>query len=61
MELRVLTAIVDIRGVANVADALGISSETVKTHLAHVYEKTGVNRQADLVKLVLRLSIPRIG
>jgi len=28
------------------------------THLGHVYEKTGTNRQADLVKLVAGFSSP---
>jgi Bacterial regulatory proteins, luxR family len=32
--------------------ALGVSETTVKTHLQHVFEKTGTQRQADLVKLV---------
>jgi DNA-binding CsgD family transcriptional regulator len=51
-ELRVLFGIVEIGGVPEVAPALGISETTVKTHLQHVFDKTGVNRQADLVKLV---------
>jgi DNA-binding CsgD family transcriptional regulator len=51
-ELRVLFAIVDVGGVPEVADTLGIAASTVKTHLGRVYEKTGVRRQADLVKLV---------
>src|SRR5258706_1912667 len=51
-ELRVLFGIVEIGGVPEVANALGISQTTAKTHLQHVFEKTGTNRQADLVKLV---------
>jgi DNA-binding CsgD family transcriptional regulator len=51
-ELRVLTAIVDIGGVPDVAPVLGISERTVKTHLQRIFEKTGTNRQAGLVKLV---------
>jgi DNA-binding CsgD family transcriptional regulator len=51
-ELRVLFGIVEIGGVPDVANALGISQTTAKTHLQHVFEKTGMNRQADLVKLV---------
>jgi DNA-binding CsgD family transcriptional regulator len=51
-ELRVLFGIVEIGGVPEVAPALGISETTVKTHLQHVFEKTSVSRQADLVKLV---------
>jgi DNA-binding CsgD family transcriptional regulator/PAS domain-containing protein len=51
-ELRVLFAIVEVGGVPEVAQVLGIAPSTVRTHLAHVYDKTGVARQADLVKLV---------
>jgi DNA-binding CsgD family transcriptional regulator len=51
-ELRVLFSIVEIGGTAEVAEVLGISEATVKTHLHHVFEKTGSGRQADLVKLV---------
>lgn len=32
---------------------LGMSRETAKTHLRHVFVKTGTNRQADLIRLVL--------
>jgi DNA-binding CsgD family transcriptional regulator/PAS domain-containing protein len=60
-ELRVLLAVVEIGGTPDVAEALGISAETVKTHLGHVYEKTGTNRQADLVKLVAGFSSPLAG
>jgi DNA-binding CsgD family transcriptional regulator len=51
-ELRVLFSIVEICGVSEVAEVLGIAEATVKTHLQHVFEKTGISRQADLVKLV---------
>jgi DNA-binding CsgD family transcriptional regulator len=51
-ESRVLIAIMDFGGVAEVAAALKLSPATVRTHLRHVFEKTGVRRQADLVKLV---------
>ena len=55
-ELRVLFAIVDVGGVPEVAEVLGIAASTVKTHLGRVYDKTGVARQADLVKLVAGFS-----
>ena len=51
-ELRVLLSVVEIGGVAEVAEVLGIAETTVKTHLRHVFEKTNTSRQADLVKLV---------
>ena len=55
-ELRVLFAIVDVGGVPEVAEVVGIAASTVKTHLGRVYDKTGVARQADLVKLVAGFS-----
>lgn len=36
-----------------VAARLGISMTTVRTHLSHIYEKTGARRQAELVRLLL--------
>jgi len=61
-ELRVLLAIVDIGGVPEVAAALGVAVTTVKTHLSPlVLKKTGVARQADLVKLVAGFSTPLAG
>jgi DNA-binding CsgD family transcriptional regulator len=35
------------------AAALGISGNTVRTHLKHVFAKTGARRQADLVRRAL--------
>jgi DNA-binding CsgD family transcriptional regulator/PAS domain-containing protein len=58
MELRVLLAVVEVGGVPEVAEALGIADTTVRTHLRRAYEKTGVNRQADLVKLVAAFTNP---
>lgn len=60
-ELRVLLAIVDVGGVPEVAASLGVASTTIKTHLNRLFEKTGVCRQADLVKLVAGFSTPLAG
>jgi DNA-binding CsgD family transcriptional regulator/PAS domain-containing protein len=60
-ELRVLFAIVDVGGVPEVAEVLGIAASTVKTHLGRVYDKTGAARQADLVKLVAGFSSSLVG
>ena len=57
-ELRVLLAIVEVGGVPEVAEALGVAGETVKTHLARLYRKTGARRQAELVKLVAGFTNP---
>jgi DNA-binding CsgD family transcriptional regulator len=61
MEMRVLLAIVEVGGVPEVADALGIAETTVKTHLGRLYQKTGAIRQADLVKLVAGFANPLRG
>jgi DNA-binding CsgD family transcriptional regulator len=60
-ELRVLLAIVEVGGVAETAESLGLSEATVKTHLHRVFGKTGASRQADLVKLVAGFSNPLVG
>ncbi len=51
-ELRVLFAIINVGGVSEAADVLGVSEGTVRTHLHHVFGKTNTTRQTDLVKLV---------
>jgi len=43
---------------ADTADSLQISANTAKTHLARIFSKTGVSRQADLIALVNRLVPP---
>jgi DNA-binding CsgD family transcriptional regulator len=60
-ELRVLLAIVEVGGVPEVATSLGVAETTVKTHLGRLFEKTGVGRQADLVKIVAGFSTPLAG
>lgn len=40
-----------------IADRLGLAVSTVKSHLLHVFEKTGCKRQADLAKLAASLSL----
>jgi DNA-binding CsgD family transcriptional regulator len=46
--------------VDELAMTLGISSNTVKTHLKHVYDKTGANSRSQLLKLLLasQMSVP---
>jgi DNA-binding CsgD family transcriptional regulator len=57
-ELRVLTAIVEIGGVKDSSQKLGVAETTLKTHLSRIFSKTGVSRQADLVKLAAGFSNP---
>lgn len=60
-ELRVLLTVVEVGGAPEAAVALGVASETVKSHLSRLYHKTGTHRQADLVKLVSGFSSPLLG
>jgi DNA-binding CsgD family transcriptional regulator len=57
-ELRVLHVILDTGGVAPTALLLRLTENTVKTHLRHIFNKTGARSQVDLVKLVAGLSSP---
>jgi DNA-binding CsgD family transcriptional regulator/PAS domain-containing protein len=38
---------------ADIADELSVSYQTVRTHLQHVFDKTDTHRQAELVRLLL--------
>jgi DNA-binding CsgD family transcriptional regulator len=40
---------------------LGVAEATVKTHLHHLFAKTGTSRRAELVKLVAGFSNPLVG
>ena len=51
-EIRVLDAVAKVQGVKELADFLGLSQATVKTHLHNLFRKTGTRRQIELVKLV---------
>jgi DNA-binding CsgD family transcriptional regulator len=59
-ELRILLAIVEVGGIPEVADTLGIGESTVKFHVRALFEKTGMHRQADLVKLVAGYTNPLV-
>ncbi len=52
-EAQVAARIADGAGVAAVAADLGISENTVKTHLKAVFEKVGVTRQVQLVRRII--------
>jgi DNA-binding CsgD family transcriptional regulator len=43
---------------AEAAGMLSIAGTTAKTHLAHIFSKTGTSRQADLISLAHRLAPP---
>lgn len=57
-ELVVFSRIVQGSTVGEIAAELGIGRATVKTHLLHLFAKTGTKRQAELVKLGHSFSMP---
>lgn len=57
-EARVFEQIASGETVADAAATLGIGASTVRTHLLRIFEKVGVRRQADLVKLAAALALP---
>jgi DNA-binding CsgD family transcriptional regulator len=59
-ELRVLLGIVEVGGVPEVAETLGIAESTVRTHLNGLFEKTGTKRQTELVRLMASYASPLV-
>ena len=57
-ETRVLELLVEGKTREEIGHQLGIALATTKTHLLRVFDKTGMSRQADLVRLVGSLSLP---
>lgn len=58
-ERDVLVLLADGRSTRQIADALFVGEETVKTHLGHIYQKLGVSDRVQAVALALRRGIVR--
>ena len=52
-EARLAEVLVNGHSLDHIADLLGITKETVCWRIKHVFAKTGTNRQADLIRLLL--------
>lgn len=57
-EIRIFELICDGQTRDAISTMLGVSISTVKSHLIHVFEKTGCRRQVDLVRLAKSLTFP---
>jgi DNA-binding CsgD family transcriptional regulator len=57
-EVRVVLQIAGGSSTSRSAASLGISENTLKTHLGRIFAKTNTARQADLIKLVLAIGTP---
>lgn len=56
-ETRVFELIAGGSTPTQVANRLGLAPSTVKTHLLHVFDKTGCSRQSELVRLAASLAL----
>ena len=59
-ELATLRLMADGRANKEIANALGISERTVKTHLGHLFEKLGVTSRTEAVKVASRRGLVRL-
>lgn len=57
-ESRLLAGLLDGDSLADAARKLEIAITTARTHLAHIFDKTGTSRQTDLIRLAARFSLP---
>jgi DNA-binding CsgD family transcriptional regulator len=57
-ETRLVESLLAGRSLAETAAALNVAMTTAKTHLDNIFQKTGVHRQADLVRLAARVASP---
>ncbi|WP_394761860.1 helix-turn-helix transcriptional regulator [Phenylobacterium sp.] len=57
-EAHVLQTVVEVGGVPQAADVLGLSAATVRTHVTAIFDKSGVRRQADLIRLLMEMTSP---
>lgn len=61
-EVAVLMPLLEGLSLAEVAEVLGVSVSTVRTHLQHLFTKTKTDRQADLLRIVIEAMPPvRLG
>ncbi|HSP14766.1 MAG TPA: response regulator transcription factor [Thermoanaerobaculia bacterium] len=59
-ELSTLRLMADGKTNKDIANALGISERTVKTHLGHLFEKLGVTSRTEAVKVATRRGLVRM-
>ena len=57
-ETRLVESLLAGRSLKETAAALGVAMTTAKTHLENIFQKTGVKRQAELVRLAARADPP---
>ena len=59
VESQVAALLAEGKTVSEIASATGRKVSTIRTHVQHIFAKLGINRQADLVRLVLsKVDVP---
>lgn len=56
-EERLIGLLAEGNGLFDAARLLGVTRNTARTHIRHVYGKVGVHRQADIIRLLGKLSM----
>lgn len=59
-EMAALKLVADGKANKEIAAALDISERTVKTHLAHLFEKLGATSRTEAVKVATRRGLVRL-
>jgi two-component system NarL family response regulator len=59
-EMATLRLLADGKANKEIATALHISERTVKTHLAHLFEKLGVTSRTEAIKVATRRGLVRL-
>ncbi len=54
-EIKIVLGFANGQTLETLSDNLGVSLNTIKAHTQHIFQKTGMHRQADLVRLVYGL------
>ena len=57
-EVRVLQTLVEVGSVPMTAELLGISASTARSHVTSIFDKSGVRRQAEVVRLLVEMKSP---
>ena len=56
-EAAVAIRLLDGDGIKPIAESMCLSAGTVRTHVQHIFDKTGTHRQAELVRTLLAISL----
>ncbi len=56
-ETRLIGLLAQGRGLFEAASELGVTKNTARTHMRHIYSKVGIHRQTDIIRLLAKLGM----